>query len=58
MVTSVLQDQQHMTGVTSLLGWQKFARDTKVQAAVRQWLGQQPALFFLQKACRNLFIEV
>jgi len=29
-----------------MLGGQKFASDTEVQSVVRQWLGQQPALFF------------
>ena len=29
-----------------MLGGQKFASDTDVQSVVRQWLGQQPALFF------------
>jgi len=28
-----------------MLGGQKFASDTDVQSAVRQWLVQQPALF-------------
>jgi len=27
-------------------GGQKFASDTEVQSVVRQWLGQQPVLFF------------
>jgi len=29
-----------------LLGGQKFASVSEVQAVVRQWLGQQPASFF------------
>jgi len=31
-----------------LLGSQKFASDMKVQSAIPQWLGQQPALFFAE----------
>jgi len=30
-----------------MLGGHKFASDTKVQSVVRQWLGQQPASFFV-----------
>ena len=41
MAPSVLQDQ-----MKKMLGGQKFTSDTEVQSVVRQWLGQQPALFF------------
>jgi len=30
-----------------MLGGWKFALDTKVQSFVRQWVGQQPAAFFV-----------
>jgi len=46
MLTSVSQDQQHMFGVRSLLGGQKFASNTEVQSAVSQWLGQRAASLF------------
>ena len=36
MATGILQDQQYMFGERSQ---QKFASDTYVQSAVRQWLG-------------------
>ena len=46
-----------MFRVKSLLGGQKFASDTEVKSADRQWLRQQPASCFLQKAFRNLLID-
>ena len=37
----------HLFGpMKKMLGGQKFAPDMEVQWAARQWLGQQPPLFF------------
>jgi len=48
----------HLCGpVKKMLGWQKFASDTEVQSTARQWLRQQPALFFLHQAFRNLLTD-
>ena len=38
----------HLFGpMKKMPGGQKFASDTEVQSVVRQWLGQQPASFFV-----------
>jgi len=37
-----------------MVGGQKFTSDMKVQWVVRQWLAQQPTLFFLHQTFRNL----
>jgi len=39
-----------------MLGGQKFASDSEVQSTVRQWLRQQPALFFFASGIQKLVV--
>jgi len=44
----------HLSGpMKKMVGGQKFTSDMKVQWVVRQWLAQQPTLFFLHQTFRN-----